>query len=197
MGGGSVADTIDESIRDVAAFDPEMFINSPLGQQALAETDGDYPRAVELAANRAKGAARCSPERLQPVCLEGENVFRLAGPARRTVSALQPVSLPVARREGLEETRNSQEQIAGNLAIGQIDGRSPFEGVDQAAVMGGIAGAGMAPPWVADVLLSNARGGRGRPARSGPPIDGPVMPRRASNRGPAEGRRKPARVDGS
>lgn len=196
MGGGSVADTIDESIRDVAAFDPEMFINSPLGQQALAETDGDYPRAVELAANRAKGAAPVLAGAITAgLSRVGENVFRAGqGPARRTVSSIVARIALGGAREGLEETlQSSQEQIAGNLAIGQIDGRSPFEGVDQAAVMGGIAGAGMGSTMGGvDVALSNMRR-RGGGSGTGPAqVQGPVMPPPGHpNRGPATGNGNP------
>ena len=192
MGGGSVADTIDESIRDVAAFDPEMFINSPLGQQALAETDGDYPRAVELAANRAKGAAPVLAGAITAgLSRLGENVFRAGqGPARRTVSSIVARIALGGAREGLEETlQSTQEQVAGNLAIGQIDGRSMWEGADQAAIMGGIAGAGMgATMGGVDVALSNMRR-RGGGSGTGPAqVQGPVMPPPGHpNRGPAEG----------
>jgi len=196
MGGGSVADTIDESIRDVAAFDPEMFINSPLGQQALAETDGDYPRAVELAANRAKGAAPVLAAAITAgLSRVGEKIFAAGqGPARRTVASIVARIALGGGREGLEEIlQSSQEQIAGNLAIGQIDGRSPFEGVVQAAVMGGIAGAGMGSTMGGvDVALSNMRR-RGGGSGTGPAqVQGPVMPPPGHpNRGPATGNGNP------
>lgn len=196
MGGGSVADTIDESIRDVAAFDPEMFINSPLGQQALAETDGDYPRAVELAANRAKGAAPALAGAITALLSRlGENIFAAGqGPARRTVASVVARIALGGAREGLEETlQSTQEQVAGNLAIGQIDGRSMWEGADQAAIMGGIAGAGMgATMGGVDVALSNMRR-RGGGSGTGPAqVQGPVMPPPGHpNRGPATGNGNP------
>ena len=196
MGGGSVADTIDESIRDIAAYDPDVFIQSELGQQALAETQGDYPRAVELAANRAKGAAPVLAGAITAgLSRLGENVFRAGqGPARRRITDVVARIALGASREVPEETlQSSNEQIAGNLAISQIDDRPWDEGLAQAAVMGGIAGAGMGGGMGAvDVMLSNSRRRPAQPQPAGPGIQGPVMPPPGHpNRGPATGNGNP------
>ena len=142
QGMGGVADSIDEGIRDIAAMDPDTFINSEYGQQALRDTNGNYARAVEVAAQRAKGIAPLVAGIVTAGVgrFGGLNVFESAGRQQMARAILTG-----AIREGAEEfAQSGAEGIATNVDIANVDeGRNPLEGVPEQAVMGAITAAPM------------------------------------------------------
>lgn len=188
LAAGSVADSIDESIRDIAAFDPETFIASDLGQQALAETDGNYARAVELAANRAKGLAPLAAGALTAGVgrFAGINPFSSVG--RQSLG--RAILSGALRESGEEAVQSSGEAIATNIGVGEIDPeRGPFDDVLESAALGAITAAPIGGAFAGVQQLASRR----PPPASGPAaIQGPVMPPEGHpNRGPASGNGNP------
>jgi len=198
LGGGSVADVIDESIRDIAASDPDTFINSELGQEALRQTDGNYARAVELAANRAKGIAPATAGALTGIIGRaiGPNWFATAGGR----NALAKAVLSGAMREGTEEFLQSvNEQVGQNYGVGQIDPEVQLtDNVLESGIMGALSaapmGGGMGAAHEIYSRLRNRRAAeQGLPESAGPEIEGPAMPPPGHPaRGPATGDGNPA-----
>ncbi len=195
MGAGGVAEAVDESIRDFAAMDPDGFASSPLGREALAATNGHFGRAVEVASNRAKGLAPAIAGTLTATISRviGEDIgSALRGGSRREAQTLiARVALGAGRESAEEFLQSGQEQIASNLAISQIDGRSWDEGALESAGMGAITAAPMGGAFGA---LAHVQSGRQppQPQPAGPAVQGPVMPPPGHpNRGPASGTGNP------
>lgn len=177
QGMGGVADAIDEGIRDIAAFEPETFINSDYGQAALRETNGNYARAVEVAAQRAKGVAPLVAGIVTAGVgrFGGLNVFESAG----RQGFARAILTGAIREAGEEAAQSAGESIATNVDIANVDeGRSPFEGVPEQAVMGGLTAAPMGGGFSAIQQIGERMQPPPPPppGPSGPGIDGPAMP---------------------
>lgn len=174
VSGGMSAAQIDESVRDFAAFDPDGFIESDIGQEALAEADGDYSQAVEIATRRARGlipyitgASVVAISRFA-----GTNPF--ASSQSRAMAGralLSPIRHGVIS-EGREEVGQSAvEQLGSNVSMAHVnEDQDLTEGVRDAAVMGGLGGGLMGGAMGAARHLAGRRapGAPGAPATASP-----------------------------
>lgn len=191
LAGGSVADAIDESIRDIAASDPQTFISSPVGQAALRRTNGNYAQAVELAANDAKDAAPLIAGVVTAALGRvGGNWFSPSG--RQTIAR---AALSGGMREAAEEALQSgNEQIATNYGVGQVDPETGLlDDVPEAMAMGALTAAPAGAAFGAGhQVLSRLRPPPGPAQPAGPAVQGPVMPPPGHpNAGPASGNGNP------
>lgn len=143
ISGGYASAQIDESIADFAAFNPQAFIESDLGSQALREANGDYRRAVAIAAGRAKsfwpiaaGALTATISRV------GVNPFSTQATSRQAAQfLLNPIRTGIVREAGEETLQSAQEQLMQNMAVrGVNEELDPMEGVHAAGAMGGFGG---------------------------------------------------------
>lgn len=133
-------------MRAIAAHEPEIFINSRLGQEALRAANNDYPTAVEIAVERASGIIpTLSGIGVGLLGSLGVNPARLFGASTARGLALR-ILTPIGRaaQEGILEElpQSALEQFTQNLAVSQVNPEQDLlEGVPGAGLLGAITGA--------------------------------------------------------
>lgn len=143
---GQSASSIEEEMRAIAAHEPEIFINSRLGQEALRAANNDYPTAVEIAVERASGIIpTLSGIGVGLLGSLGVNPARLFGASTARGLALR-ILTPIGRaaQEGILEElpQSALEQFTQNLAVSQVNPEQDLlEGVPGAGLLGAITGA--------------------------------------------------------
>ena len=173
LGAGGVSSGVEEIIRDFAATDPEGFIQSEYGIQALNATGGAYAPAVEIAAQRAKGIAPIIAGMVTTGAGSiGGRLF--SSPTARV--GLARAILTGYGKEFLEEfIQSGNEQLATNIDVRNVNQEHDvFEGVPESALLGGLLGGTMGAGFggVQELLAPRTPA----PAVTPPPVAPTVSP---------------------
>jgi hypothetical protein len=139
ISGAQTLSSIEDAISNYAIENQEEFINSPLGNQALAETNGDYAAAIKLVS-----------QRLAPQMAGGSGAIvgligslGLPGAAGTAAKGLFRNIVKRGLQEGIVEElpQSVVEQLTQNITQAQINPEQQLlAGVPEAAIMGAAAG---------------------------------------------------------
>ena len=125
---------------------PEKLQETQDGLDALAEANGDIPQAIKIAAAKASGRAALLTGASTSLLATPGSLFEARMLAKGLKKSIGQEALMGGVSEGLlqEAPQSAAEQYLQNISSGAYDPSiTPGQGVLNAAVQGGIAGAGM------------------------------------------------------
>jgi hypothetical protein len=135
----------EKAINDFAKLNPDGFFQSPIGQQALQDADGDKKKAIELGAFRAgRSVAALTGVSTAILATPGSAFEALAvfGKGAKAGRLRNAIRGGVSEGPGQELPQGSAEQYIQNLQRIQAgEPISPGKGVLEAGVQGAIIGA--------------------------------------------------------